>query len=95
MIIVLLFFVFILFFIELESAEKNVTAMKQQSEGLAKEFDRVSTERNDLEVCMCILSLIRQTNPSYLIFYSVYIGITLLLSEEILTLFAKLNSTKP
>jgi len=40
---------------KLEKAEKDLNAMKNQSEGLAKEYDRLSIERNQMEKKLRIL----------------------------------------
>lgn len=40
---------------KLESAEKDLKAMKMQSEGLAKEYDRLSDDRNQMEKKLRIL----------------------------------------
>ena len=37
---------------ELEKAEKDLEAMKSQSENLTKEYNRMADERNSMEVCI-------------------------------------------
>ena len=46
---------FVPFVLELEKARKEVDAMKSQSEGLTKEYDRLLEEHSKLEVGLSIL----------------------------------------